>query len=265
MELIAQLPDQAKSEHALLLMIIQHQPQLYNDSDSLMKISKIRNRNTFFKTLKDLENWGFITRIGRFGKYHIDTTKYHIDTTKIVVLNEMTESKYHIDTSTNSEKYHIDTTKKFVQQSKYHIDTIENQTKYHIDTTIHNVDNSKNGVTACNSDNSSLLLDSPHVHVRTPVRDVGAELANLLILEKEIKGGTGELREKTFLDSEIASYQDFKNAFNYPEFQKVDLNHYFQKMKNWRKGTATSANWIGTVKTFIRKDYTNNKLKTIHG
>lgn len=59
-------------------------------------------------------------------------------------------------------------------------------------------------------------------------------------------------------------YSGFEKKFATPEFEKVDLVHYFHAVADWsdqKDMKRTKNGWLATVRNFIRGDAERNKLK----
>lgn len=59
-------------------------------------------------------------------------------------------------------------------------------------------------------------------------------------------------------------YSEFEKKFATPEFEKVDLVHYFHAVADWsdqKDMKRTKNGWLATVRNFIRGDAEQNKLK----
>lgn len=59
-------------------------------------------------------------------------------------------------------------------------------------------------------------------------------------------------------------YSGFEKKFATPEFEKVDLVHYFHAVADWsdqKDMRRTKNGWLATVRNFIRGDAERNKLK----
>lgn len=69
-----------------------------------------------------------------------------------------------------------------------------------------------------------------------------------------------------FKNSIVGNEITFKQQFNKPEFDNIDVNYYFEAVKDWneiKKVKRTAAGWIATAKGFMRRDLQKNVLKRI--
>jgi hypothetical protein len=88
-----------------------------------------------------------------------------------------------------------------------------------------------------------------------------------LTTTKEIKKDNNENKEKNirahlFKNSEFYDFEKFKNEFLGSEWELVDLKYYYDSAIDYSdsKGKKYS-NWIAAVRSWMRKDKKDNKLK----
>lgn len=67
--------------------------------------------------------------------------------------------------------------------------------------------------------------------------------------------------KKLFADSEHSDFQTFETHFtNHPDFNNYDASHYFAQLRDWSASkNQTSADWISTVYSWIRRDVLSGK------
>lgn len=71
-----------------------------------------------------------------------------------------------------------------------------------------------------------------------------------------------------FRNSLLNDFKIFEKKFSEPEFQNVDLNYYFNQVRDWSDSSntkRTAIGWAATARQFMRKDQTSKKLKTLDG
>lgn len=77
---------------------------------------------------------------------------------------------------------------------------------------------------------------------------------------------THDPNKKTlFRNSVLDDYNLFEKKFSEPEFQDIDLAHYFHAVRDWSDSAnkkRTARGWLATARTFMRGDKEKGKLKT---
>lgn len=68
-----------------------------------------------------------------------------------------------------------------------------------------------------------------------------------------------------FKNSLIADFHIFEKQFQTEEFREVDLNHYFQEIRDWslkkgRKELSDSEGWVARARIWMRRDFKDGKL-----
>lgn len=248
--MIENLPNEAKTEHVTVFLIIMHHPEHAINAKTLMQTAKIHNKNTFAKVTKDLQNWGCIVKDGRYGKYHIDTSnqsgRYQYDTSN----QEKRKGKYQYDTSDNQSQ----------NNGKYHIDTSNGTKSNGNGENSNNVDNSTSCKKSTNYNQEKGAFTSvSHVHAHTPTPE-----EELLLFNSKEKRGLGK-KETVFVESEIGKWADFQAAFSGPEYKAINLQFYYGYLKSWTDQNGklrTSSNWLNAARSVFRLAHLNNSLKT---
>jgi hypothetical protein len=81
-------------------------------------------------------------------------------------------------------------------------------------------------------------------------------------LKKSISTG----REHPFTESEFYEFQKFEAQFKGTDYEKCDLNYYFNRMSNWAAGKGVKRiDWIAQARNFMLGDANENKLKLKNG
>jgi hypothetical protein len=73
-------------------------------------------------------------------------------------------------------------------------------------------------------------------------------------------------RKSLFKNSLVCEFKNFEIHFKNEEFKNVDLNYYFNAVKDWSESSGTkrtSSGWIATARQFMRRDHANGKLKSL--
>lgn len=66
-----------------------------------------------------------------------------------------------------------------------------------------------------------------------------------------------------FKNSTVNDFEIFQKKLSNPEFQGVDLNYYYNAVKDWSDSAnkkRTTAGWIATARNFMRGDHQKGKL-----
>lgn len=69
-----------------------------------------------------------------------------------------------------------------------------------------------------------------------------------------------------FRNCKYAKYEDFVLMFKDPAFAQIDLNYYYNAVKDWgdiSNKKRTARGWIATARNFMRSDIEKKKLHTI--
>lgn len=76
--------------------------------------------------------------------------------------------------------------------------------------------------------------------------------------------GTTEQKKCLFENSRFYDYDKFKECFNKPEFENVDIAYYYQAVADWSASKGRmQKDWIAQTRNFIRGDIERGKLKTL--
>lgn len=123
--------------------------------------------------------------------------------------------------------------------------------------------------------------------IDTPVNEFTDDTQKTLFSETELNNSDDEKEKKVppkkeskdkvtlFRNSEVYSlvkfndqnegdYTEFEKLYNTPEFSKVDLIYYFHAVSDWSDQSnkkRTKNGWVATIRTFVRGDFSKNKVK----
>jgi len=74
-------------------------------------------------------------------------------------------------------------------------------------------------------------------------------------------------RKTLFKNSLVGDFEKFKKQFEKPEFQNIDLLHYFNAVNDWsdtKNVKRTASGWVATARTWMRTDYGKGALKLVN-
>ena len=76
--------------------------------------------------------------------------------------------------------------------------------------------------------------------------------------------GTSEKNKCLFEKSRFFDFELFRECFNTPEFEKVDLVYYYNVVKDWSASKGRmQKDWIAQTRNIIRADYRRGQIKYI--
>ena len=79
--------------------------------------------------------------------------------------------------------------------------------------------------------------------------------------KKKIRG-TSEKNKCLFEKSRFFDFELFRECFNTPEFEKVDLVYYYNVVKDWSASKGRmQKDWIAQTRNIIRADYRRGQIK----
>ncbi|AEI50246.1 hypothetical protein [Runella slithyformis] len=264
--MIQELPNEARTEHltiVLVLIAISDNGKAKIKIEHLMKETRITNRKRFFIYLKDLEFWNIISRNQGLFRLQNITVKEPYRLQNVTHLRNVKET----------DRLQNVTHLKDVKES----DRLQNVTCMKDSYRLQNVTcpDQKRLQNVTNPEGHSLNVDNSVTHLNTELYEeqkplshvrasrrhtrAGTELVNLLTLKEEKRGlGKKEENQRTFAQSEIASFEDFKAVFSGPEYSRYNLREYYNKLKYWQDTNGqprTSKNWTATARSIMRKDW----------
>lgn len=74
--------------------------------------------------------------------------------------------------------------------------------------------------------------------------------------------GTSEKNKCLFEKSRFFDFELFRECFNTPEFEKVDLVYYYNVVKDWSASKGRmQKDWIAQTRNIIRADYRRGQIK----
>ena len=74
--------------------------------------------------------------------------------------------------------------------------------------------------------------------------------------------GTSEKNKCLFEESRFFDFELFRECFNTPEFEKVDLVYYYNVVKDWSASKGRmQKDWIAQTRNIIRADYRRGQIK----
>ena len=74
--------------------------------------------------------------------------------------------------------------------------------------------------------------------------------------------GTSEKNKCLFEKSRFFDFELFRECFNTPEFEKVDLVYYYNVVKDWSASKGRmQKDWIAQTRNIIRSDYRRGQIK----
>ena len=74
--------------------------------------------------------------------------------------------------------------------------------------------------------------------------------------------GTSEKNKCLFENSRFFDFELFRECFNTPEFEKVDLVYYYNVVKDWSASKGRmQKDWIAQTRNIIRADYRRGQIK----
>ena len=74
--------------------------------------------------------------------------------------------------------------------------------------------------------------------------------------------GTSEKNKCLFEKSRFFDFELFRECFNTPEFEKVDLVYYYNVVKDWSSSKGRmQKDWIAQTRNIIRADYRRGQIK----
>ena len=74
--------------------------------------------------------------------------------------------------------------------------------------------------------------------------------------------GTSEKNKCLFEKSRFFDFELFRDCFNTPEFEKVDLVYYYNVVKDWSASKGRmQKDWIAQTRNIIRADYRRGQIK----
>jgi hypothetical protein len=74
--------------------------------------------------------------------------------------------------------------------------------------------------------------------------------------------GTSEMNKCLFEKSRFFDFELFRECFNTPEFEKVDLVYYYNVVKDWSASKGRmQKDWIAQTRNIIRADYRRGQIK----
>ena len=74
--------------------------------------------------------------------------------------------------------------------------------------------------------------------------------------------GTSEKNKCLFENSRFFDFELFRECFNTPEFEKVDLVYYYNVVKDWSASKGRmQKDWIAQTRNIIRSDYRRGQIK----
>ena len=75
--------------------------------------------------------------------------------------------------------------------------------------------------------------------------------------------GTSEKNKCLFEKSRFFDFELFRECFNTPEFEKVDLVYYYNVVKDWSASKGRmQKDWIAQTRNIIRADYRRGQIKS---
>lgn len=231
-------------KHAFLFQILTEEwvqgnkSELFQiDHNKLIKLSRLA-RNTYFKLVKDLAEFGYIDYQPATSRHGKTVVSFQSISTKSVLIKAVISTNpvpintcYQYKNDTDNPDYGPET--RFYDSRNVDLVHNNNHLINKLDSVSYSLsDDSEKGVQG-----KKPRTKKPHVDNRPKTAFSGSPLAD------------------------VAKFQEALQA----EFPTADLSHYHARLANWRDkhgGLPLRADWLSTAKTFLLNDQRDDKLFT---